>query len=163
MKSKAKASKTIDPSKVSPEVLRLNPWLKTGVLPSGESVGKDATFSIPVPAPEIVKPETPKRAKKDKRSEAEREFEAHLARRERLGEIKSFRYESMTLVVGDHTCKYTPDFTVFELDGSVTNIEVKGGRTWEDALIKYKAACLIWPCFKWEFWDKTPEGWRQIY
>jgi hypothetical protein len=53
------------------------------------------------------------------------------------GNVIWYRYEAITLVLGDST-RYTPDFMVQFQDGTIEVHEVKGGFVREDAWIKLK-------------------------
>jgi hypothetical protein len=53
------------------------------------------------------------------------------------GEVIWYRYEAITLVLGDNT-RYTPDFMVQLGNGTLEVHEVKGGFVREDAWIKLK-------------------------
>lgn len=76
----------------------------------------------------------------------EASFAMSLEAQKRAGKIVLWRYERVTLKLGDDL-RYTPDFYVLELDGSVSLIEVKGFMR-EDALVKLKAAATAFPEFR---------------
>ena len=71
-------------------------------------------------------------------------------------------FNSIKLKVGEDTCWYTPD--VFVRSGGGTGAgefhEVKGAHVWDDARVKFKAAKLLYPMFKWVWAQKTKEGWQ---
>lgn len=79
-------------------------------------------------------------------------FAASLEAKRRAGEIVLWRYERVTLKLADDT-RYTPDFWVLELDGSVSIIEVKGFFR-EDALVKLKVAASQFPEFRFYLFQK---------
>lgn len=72
--------------------------------------------------------------------------------RKRAGKIVLWRYERFTLKLADDT-RYTPDFYVLELDGSVSLIEVKGFMR-DDALVKLKVAASQFPEFRFYLFQK---------
>lgn len=73
-------------------------------------------------------------------------FGMSLEAQRRAGKIVLWRYERVTLKLADDT-RYTPDFYVLELDGSVSLIEVKGFMR-DDALVKLKVAATQFPEFR---------------
>jgi hypothetical protein len=61
-----------------------------------------------------------------------------------LGQITAWEFEPDTLrLAPDMT--YTPDFKVFDGDKPIRYYDVKGRHTWEDSIIKGKAAAVIFP------------------
>jgi hypothetical protein len=111
-----------------------------------------------------IPPKAPPRPKK--RSTSERMMKAELDRKLRLSEIHSYQEQPLSLTVGTDTCKYTPDFLLRK--GAFSKpilIECKGSHKWEDAIVKFKAAKMIWGwLFDFEMWEYTQElGWRQLY
>lgn len=109
-------------------------------------------------------PKGPKRPKK--RSLSEQMMAAKLERQLKLDEILSYQEQPLSLTIGTNTCKYTPDFLV--RTGACAKpllIECKGKHKWEDAVVKFKAAKLIWGwLFNFEMWEYTQDlGFRQIY
>jgi hypothetical protein len=79
----------------------------------------------------------------------ESRFAEHLEGRRLAGEIRGWAFEEDTLVLApDMTL--TPDFRVDQLDGWSDYFDVKrskrdGGHTWEDSVVKSKAAAAIFP------------------
>lgn len=62
----------------------------------------------------------------------------------RDGQIRDWRYEEITLKLGDD-CRYTPDFAVIENDGTLRFEETKG--FWrDDAKVKLRVAAKQFPC-----------------
>lgn len=51
--------------------------------------------------------------------------------------------QCLTFKLG-HDCRYTPDFAVIDVAG-LRVIDVKGGHTWEDSLIKMRTAARLYP------------------
>lgn len=88
-------------------------------------------------------------------------LEAYLRR----GEIASFGFEEITLHVGveEDICRYTPDFHVITREGRLRFIEIKGGKKWDDALVKYKVAKKQFPAFEFQMFELTSDGWKQLY
>jgi hypothetical protein len=69
--------------------------------------------------------------------------------------------QCITLKLG-HDCRYTPDFWAMDVDG-LRAIDVKGGHTWEDSLIKLRVAARLFPFIyfiiakrKGLVWEHTP-------
>ncbi len=72
-------------------------------------------------------------------------------------EILAWKFEAVTLRLADG-CRYTPDFMVVWLDGSLTFCEVKGGYIHDDSLVKWKLAVELFPWFRWEMWQRGGKG-----
>lgn len=91
------------------------------------------------------------------RSKAEARYADLLEARKRAGEIESWGFEDITLVVGqaiDMTSRITPDFTVRRHDGRLELHEVKGWLR-DDARAKLLGAVKQWPQFAWVLvWSK---------
>lgn len=96
------------------------------------------------PAPPLPKPA------RLYRSKAEEAWAARLEARRLAGEIRSWRFEAVTLKLG-FDCRYTPDFYVVLESGAVELHEVKGGKAWDDAMVKLKAAATQFPQFTFVF------------
>lgn len=65
------------------------------------------------------------------------------------GKILEWRFESMTFVLAER-CRYTPDFMILHLDGSVELVDVKGGGpVADDALVKIKCAAEKFYEYQW--------------
>jgi hypothetical protein len=69
--------------------------------------------------------------------------------------------QCITLKLG-HDCRYTPDFWALD-DTGLRAIDVKGGHTWEDSLIKLRVAARLYPFIyfviakrKGLVWEHTP-------
>lgn len=77
----------------------------------------------------------------------------------RSGLIAAWWYEKVTLKLADDT-RYTPDFLVQELDGTLRFEETKG--FWrDDAKVKIKVAAALYPFrFTSLVWEKT--GWKTV-
>ena len=82
----------------------------------------------------------------------EASYAMSLEAKKRAGKIVLWRYERVTLKLADDT-RYTPDFYVLELDGSVSLIEVKGFMR-DDALVKLKVAASQFPEFRFYLYQK---------
>lgn len=81
------------------------------------------------------------------KSSLEADYAALLAARQMAGDVIVWRYESVTLAIGNG-CRYTPDFMVVRNDGVIEMVEVKG-RPREDGMIKLKVASKAFPEFRW--------------
>lgn len=79
-------------------------------------------------------------------------YAMRLEAQKRAGKIVLWRYERVTLKLADDT-RYTPDFYVLELDGSVSLTEVKGFMR-DDALVKLKVAASQFPEFRFYLWQQ---------
>ena len=82
----------------------------------------------------------------------EASFGMSLEAKKRAGKLVLWRYERLTLKLADDT-RYTPDFYVLELDGSVSLVEVKGFMR-DDALVKLKVAASQFPEFRFYLYQK---------
>ena len=56
-------------------------------------------------------------------------------------------------------CRYTPDFWAIDKEG-MRAIDVKGGHTWEDSLIKLRVAARLYPMFRFLIARKDGAGWK---
>lgn len=79
-------------------------------------------------------------------NKGEATFAMGLEAKKRAGKIVLWRYERLTLKLADDT-RYTPDFYVLELDGSISLIEYKGFMR-DDALVKLKVAATEFPEYR---------------
>jgi len=76
-------------------------------------------------------------------NKTEKEFAIQLEAKKRAGLISEWKYEGITLKLGDD-CRYTPDFMVIENDGTIGFDETKG--FWrDDAKVKIKVAATMYP------------------
>ena len=81
----------------------------------------------------------------DYRSNLERRYAEILEGRKIVGEIRMWLYEPASLQIGGGA-RYTPDFLVFNLDGSVEFHEVKG--FWREAAkVRLRVAIEKFPMF----------------
>lgn len=139
--------------KVGPACLALSPDLQRAVLPPKPTEKPSAQFT------QMRNP------KPKKKTRPEMEMELILESQLQDGEIRSFDFEAITLVIGDPPTRYTPDFFVVGGHKSmpVKFIETKGSRIEEDAFIKFKVARKQYPCFLFELWQRSKDGeWRQL-
>ena len=97
------------------------------------------------------------------KTQVEREFEVLLSVKKMNKMIKDFRFEGVRLQWGDGM-SFKADFTVKELDDSVTIIEVKGEHIWKHAIVRFKGCRAEWKqFFKFEFHQRTKDGqWHQL-
>lgn len=84
-----------------------------------------------------------------------------LALRLGAGEFEDFQFEGITLLLGEGT-RYTPDFTIWEHDGTLRFIEVKGPYIREDSLVKFKCAIHRFPLASWELWQLNKGEWTPL-
>jgi hypothetical protein len=84
----------------------------------------------------------------DGMNQTERRRSIELEALKRTGEIRDWRFESLTLVLAPGL-RYTPDFLVTHLDGALELEEIKGGYIRDDAKAKYKVAPRLFPMFRW--------------
>ena len=86
------------------------------------------------------------RMKAGEMNKTEKEFAHYLQKQLDEHKIFSFAFEPVTLKLAKDL-RYTPDFMVHEIDGSITYYEVKG--FWrDDALAKIKMASEKFPLFR---------------
>lgn len=90
---------------------------------------------------------SPDPARPQFKSKAEQSYANRLTSLQRVGSIKLWRYEDVTLRLGDRV-RYTPDFFVELWDGSMEFHEVKGKHTWEQARVKLKVAASRYQRFR---------------
>lgn len=110
-----------------------------------------------VPSTKPVQP-TPKKPKMNK---TETEYLRILECRLRAGEIKAILpHESMKFKIGAHRCWYHPDIPVIGNDGVLELHEVKGGKVWDDARVKFQSAVQQYPHFRWIWAQKKKGEWR---
>lgn len=96
-------------------------------------------------------------------SRGEQEMMGMLENRLAAGEFHSFQLEGVVLKVGEPVCRYMPDFSVWRHDGTLLCIEIKGKKKWDDALVKFKAARLQYPKITFQMWERSADGWRELY
>jgi hypothetical protein len=77
-------------------------------------------------------------------NKTEARFANNLEARRLAGEITAWEFEGDTLRLSPDMT-YTPDFRVEHGVGQVDYYDVKGRHTWEDSIIKGKAAAVIFP------------------
>ena len=82
-------------------------------------------------------------------NKTEGRFADTLQARKLIGEIIEWHFESMTFKLAADL-RYTPDFVIFESDGTLTLVDVKGsGPIDPKSLVKIKAAAERWYWFDW--------------
>lgn len=96
---------------------------------------------------DIEKPESTKPPAKPRKgmNGLERRWAQRLDALKRAGEIQEWRYQPITLLLGED-CRYTPDFLITNLDGSLALHETKGYMQ-EDARVKLHTAATLFPEF----------------
>jgi hypothetical protein len=82
-----------------------------------------------------------------KLNKTETAYASLLETRKRLREIRDYRIQSITLLLGPNV-RYTPDFNVVANDGVIEMHETKGGYAREDAIVKFKIARGAYPWFR---------------
>lgn len=93
-------------------------------------------------------------------NKTEAAYAAILELRKRAGEIREYKYESVTFKLAPDT-RYTPDFYVV-FEDRIELHEVKGGLVREDAWIKFKLAVELFPEYGWKFcqYKNKATGWN---
>jgi hypothetical protein len=82
-------------------------------------------------------------------NKTEERFAAGLQADKLAGEIVEWHFEALTFKLAADL-RYTPDFVVFETDGSLTCIDVKGtGPIDAKSIVKIKAAAERFYWFSW--------------
>lgn len=64
------------------------------------------------------------------------------------------------LRAGTERCFYCPDFLAVGADGKVEFHEVKGRYVRDDSRVKFQAARMTYPFFRWVWAQKTKAGWK---
>lgn len=122
----------------------------------------------PYPEPAIAAPPKAKGAPREPRgmNKTERAYSAHLDLEKRIGAIRWWRYEGMTLRLADD-CRFTADFLVMMADGryelhdcKVLHRGATRAHIEDDALVKLRTAAeqfeitvkVVWPTPNGE-WD----------
>ena len=77
----------------------------------------------------------------------------------RSGQIREIWFESVNLRLGENT-HYRPDFMVITAYNRIEFHEIKGAFIREDAMIKFKAAARMYPCFHWQMHQWKDGEWR---
>lgn len=97
---------------------------------------------IKAPVPAAVEPAGPKF-----RSKLEAEYAQMLEAQARSGLIKSWMYEGITVRLADGV-RFTVDFNVLALDGSLSMVETKGFLR-EAARVRLLVAARMFPMWSW--------------
>ena len=95
----------------------------------------------------------------------EREWAEALNDRLASGKIRGWKFEAVKLVVapamsGGKRMTFTPDFLVWELDGTLSLEETKGGFIRDDAAAKLRLVPRIFPEFRFRLCQKVRGVWR---
>jgi hypothetical protein len=109
--------------------------------------GRETAQMIPAPVALEIRP---------KMNGTETRYANLLELRKRVGQIKDYRFEGITLLLtpskpGMKAMRYTPDFEVIRMDDRIELHETKGNYTWEDSWLKFKTAVDKFPEFKFTF------------
>lgn len=91
-----------------------------------------------------MKPHKPK----SKMNQTEARYAGQLEMLKLSGKILEYRFESMQFKVGEGAW-YKPDFLIIFSD-RVELHEIKGGFIREAAMVRFKAAMLLYPWFRWK-------------
>lgn len=80
--------------------------------------------------------------------------------RKASGEITDYHFEAFRVRVGmvGERCWYVVDYAVFLPDGGLEFHEVKGGRVWDDAKVKFQAAARLYPSVRKWVWARRNKG-----
>jgi len=92
------------------------------------------------------------------RSKTEATYAAFLDALIRSGEILNWRYEAVTLRLGDRV-RFTPDFRVEDREGRIELHEVKGAYTREDARVKLQVAATLFPEYRFQLCTYSKGNW----
>ena len=118
---------------------------------------------------QVSSPGKPVRAKVRARHETgtkngtEKRFESeYLQPLVQAGQIAKYDFEAQKFRVGTDTSWLVVDYTIVWADGSIEQVDVKGGTFEEDALAKVKAAALQFPEYHWSWWSYKGKrkGWE---
>jgi len=88
-------------------------------------------------------------------------YNAVLETLKRAEEIRDYSFERIKLRIGE-ACWYTPDFMVLSKENEIEFHEVKGGFITDDALVKFKAVCELYPYFKFIMMQHKGKQWKRI-
>lgn len=88
----------------------------------------------------------------------EQRFSDHLAGLRIAGEVMDWKFEKVTLKLGDD-CRYTPDFFALMRDGSVRFYETKGFFR-DDAKVKIRVAAEQFPMFRFVLVEWKEKQWK---
>lgn len=105
--------------------------------------------------------DTKSKAAKPKANKTELAFGRRLEAEKRAGKIRSYKFNALKFRLAD-ACFYTPDYVIWQLNGMVKLVEVKGGFIREDSLIKFKVAREMYSEFNWEMWQSVKGRWERI-
>lgn len=95
-------------------------------------------------------------------NQTEREFDRMLSIKKMNKQILDYRFEGIVLPWGDGM-RFKSDFSVKQLDRSITLIEVKGEHIWKHAIVRFKGCRAEWKnWFDFEFWQRSNGRWNQL-
>jgi len=78
-----------------------------------------------------------------------------------IGLVREYRFEAVKFKLADATF-YTPDFMVIRPTREIEFIEVKGGKIWDDAVVKFKVAAQSFPMFTWAMLQWKGGVWTEL-
>jgi len=99
--------------------------------------------------------------KKGELNKVEQAYAGVLELLKRASEIRDYSFERIKLRIGE-ACWYTPDFMVLSKENEIEFHEVKGGFITDDALVKFKAVCELYPYFKFIMMQHKGKQWKRI-
>lgn len=90
-------------------------------------------------------------------NKTERRYADLLFARQHASEVADYWFEAVTFKVA-HDTRYTPDFLVQLMDGTLECHEVKGFRR-DDAMVKIRTAAAMFP-FRFVLVEADGKGWK---
>ena len=130
--------------------------LNSGISPQAAA---QSLPSNPIEAPEGKTKKL--RSSPQPKTRPEVEMNAILGAMLRRSEIASFEFEGITLIYGDGA-RYTADFAVFQNDGRLRLIEVKGPFIRRTGLQALQSAKAKYKLIRFELWQLTKGEWKQL-
>lgn len=103
----------------------------------------------------------PARAKKQNKTELRFESEI-LQPLLQSGEMLWYDFEKITLKLADGV-RYTPDYMAVLWCGTIVLYEIKGGKIWDDARVKFLVAREEFPMFEFHCQQYKKRRWTEIW
>lgn len=137
----------------------------------GFEQGPDGEFYKPRKKPSVSVSAVPKPSKAvSTLNKTETRFWRMLEARLAAGELRWVKPHPITFRMTSATdgqtkgMTYTPDFVAVDEEGRVIAYDTKGGHTWEDSIIKMKAASALFPwiCFIMAIWKAGKWSYREF-
>ena len=114
--------------------------MTTRALPARVVAAVERGKSSSAPAPSKSKPVR----RRGVMNKTEARYAVELVARKRMGEVRWWRFEGMTLRIANGA-RYTPDFTVLPADGPLEFVEIKAGVMHEASIVRLKVAASLYP------------------